>query len=84
MPLLKRSEKIDETIAQEDPILAESVSAEINDHLAISYPFLPAKEEAKAWVASYIEDYRGLFEKRTAKAVNEIEERNDTYAISYD
>ncbi|WP_213335717.1 hypothetical protein [Enterococcus casseliflavus] len=68
--------EIDETIAQEDPILAESVSAEINDHLAISYPFLPAKEEAKAWVASYIEDYRGLFEeKEQPKAVNEIEER---------
>ena len=63
---------IEETIAHEDPILAESVSAEIDDHLAISYPFLPAKE----WVASYIEDYRGLFEeKEQPKADNEIEER---------
>ena len=45
--------EIDETIAQEDPILAESVSAEINDHLAISYPFYLQKRRQKhGWQAT--------------------------------
>lgn len=70
--------RINDTIAQEDPILAESVIAEISDHLAISYPFLPQETQVDTWIASYVADYRGENEKEgLAKTKNSIENRKE-------
>ncbi len=70
--------RINDTIAQEDPVLAESVRAEITDHLAISYPFLPLEGQVDAWIDSYIADYRGAANSNlSAKTKNSIRLRKE-------
>ncbi|OTN76271.1 hypothetical protein A5886_001348 [Enterococcus sp. 8G7_MSG3316] len=70
--------RINDTIAQDDPILAESVIAEISDHLAISYPFLPPERQVNAWIDSYVADYRGENEQESqTKAKNSIQIRKE-------
>lgn len=72
MPVFKQMQQVlDEQIGQENPILAESILEELNDHFAVSYPFLPATEEIEPWVQSYIDEYQSLFSGSSPQIINE-------------
>lgn len=44
-----------------DVQLEEMITAEIDAHFALMYPFLPSEEEISAWIESYLLEYQQLF-----------------------
>ena len=50
----------------------------MNDHFALSYPFLPETQEIDRWVQSYIDEYQDLFAKSEPQAIDEEIQRKKT------
>lgn len=69
---------VNERIGQENPTLAEGILEELNDHFALSYPFLPETQEIDRWVQSYIDEYQDLFAKSEPQAIDEEIQRKKT------
>ena len=69
---------VNERIGQENPTLAEGILEELNDHFALSYPFLPEPQEIDRWVQSYIDEYQDLFAKSEPQAIDEEIQRKKT------
>lgn len=79
MPVLKQMRQaVNERIGQENPILAEGILAELNDHFALSYPFLPETQELDRWVQNYIDEYQDLFAKSEPRVIDEEIQRKKT------
>ena len=68
---------VNERIGQENPTLAEGILEELNDHFALSYPFLP---EPKRLIAGYkaISMSIKIFCKSEPQAIDEEIQRKKT------
>lgn len=61
MPFFMQARTYLQTMHLKDQQLEELVITELNAHVALMYPFLPAEEEAECWVDSYLQDYQEVF-----------------------
>ena len=56
--LLKMLDYLEANFSQEDPVLLDSIKAEVKAHFALSYPFCPQRKAPEAWAESYWVEYQ--------------------------